>query len=118
MKVGIPKDNTEIVTCIMSLFDEMVHLKDDVHKCQIAVVNHADEARHSNTLVNDTVNELKFSVGGLQRHMHEMQISLQHLTELAASLETIGRFIVIVSKCMTWGGGVGLVYIAFVKYIH
>lgn len=115
MKVAIPKDNTEIVTCIMSLFDEMVRLKDDIHNCKKAIVDHAEEARESNSAMNATVTELKFSVTNLQANMVRVQKALETLTELSTSLVTIGNFLVKVAKIVTWVCGILLAFKGLTK---
>ena len=117
MKTGTLKNETDIKASIMSLFDEMIRLKDDIQMCKKAIIDHANEARHSNDLMNDTVAEMKFSVTNLQANMLLVQQSLKNLTELAASLVTIGRFIVILAKAATFIGGITLTIMGIIKFI-
>ncbi len=118
MKVSAPKDNLEIVTSIMLLSEEMVHLKEDIKSCQKAIVDHAEEARISNKIMNDTVMNLQFSVTGLKDNFIIMQKAITHLTELSTSLITIGSFIVRTSKILAWLAAFFVAIITIKKYLQ
>lgn len=61
---NIPKDEKEILACIVSLSDEMRYMKDDVIDCKKVIREHADEARVTSAALNKSIDSLQFSVLG------------------------------------------------------
>ena len=65
MKTALPSTNNEIVATLVSIVDEMAHLKNDVKACEQIILDHAEDARVSNKTMNETIISLQFSVSSL-----------------------------------------------------
>ena len=117
MKTALPRDELEMVATLVSLVDEMAHLKHDVQKCEQAIVDHADESRMTGKLVSDTIHELQFSVSGMKLSMQDMQECLAKLNAMCDSITTIGRLIVRSSKVLSWFTGITLAVMGIIKYL-
>jgi hypothetical protein len=116
MKVTLPKDTNEIVIVLMSLIEEMTHLKEDVRGCQKSIADHATEARIASKSMNDTVQSMQFSVNSLQTNMNDVQDNLEQLIAISTNLSSIWKILSYIAKTITWIGGIMIVIMAFIKF--